>query len=357
MMTQEIRDHKLYALYLEDDELYAIKDDNGKYTFNVSGGKNRIYFGITMKTFENRISKHITRMNDVSYPYSQKLYNCLRLYGFDNFKKIVIEDGLTGEEAKALEIYHIEKYDTYKKGLNSTRGGDSFAVGEYNTSASAVKIYNNITGEIRYFTWQGSAAEFLAVHPNRIGLVANPKFTTNSQLYSHKFDAYFQIKYAEDTTSFIENMPTPNEKVAVSRRNKIIVVDLDTRIEQEFDCIGDAAKHLKTEEHNINNVLNFNDKCQQFKAGTSRYDVQKLPKTRDWNFNILPTNKLIALANSKKIYYVDADGKEVVFDSRKEASNATCGELSISYQAGFITKSIQSDGQQKCAAGYYWYRK
>lgn len=345
---------KLYAIYLESEDLFAVKDANDKYTFQVPSGKRRLYFGITMQKFEKRVSKHHIRMNDLNYTQSQKLYNCLRCYGFDNFKKIVVLDNLTEEEAKQLEILYIAIYDTYKNGLNSTRGGDSFVLGELNPMASGVKVYNNTTGVITYFTWQGAAAEFLNVSPNQVGLVVCEKSTNNSQLYSPKFDTYFQVKYVDDDTDFIVNMPTPLEKMRKSKSTKIVVVDLDTREEVYFDSIYDASQCLKTKEHNIHSVLH-NKKNRQFNAEGKRYDAQKYPKTREWDFDILPTNKLLALARSKKIYYVNDDGNEIHFNSRKDAAETTHGTLSCARQATLITESIKSNGTLKCSSGYYWF--
>jgi len=353
---QEERKHILYAIFLQSPDLYLEYMADDFCEFVVPVGKRKLYFGITMCGFETRMKAHRSRMNDDKCRHSKKLYNALRYYGFDSFTKVILEDNMTGEEANNSEIYYISKYDTYKNGLNSTRGGDSFTSGDTNPVASAVKIYNNTTGEITYFSWQGAAADYLKVRPNRISLVVNPKFTNQAQLYSKHLKAYFQIRYITDNTPFEENMLTPLEKVSLSKSNSIIVVDLDTREEQYFNSTKDASKHFNIEEYNIVNVLNCR-KCRQFNVDKNRYDVQKLPKTRDWDFDILPTSKSISLALSKKVYYINTIGQEVIFNSRKEAAQATRGKYSLQYQSGSITKSIQSNGTTKCPMGFIWFKK
>ena len=47
-----------------------------------------------------------------------------------------------------------------------------------------------------------------------------------------------------------------------------------------------ASEYFKINRTNIACVLSEKNKAKQFYVGDNRYDVQKLPKTRDWNFDI-----------------------------------------------------------------------
>lgn len=107
--------------------------DNKKYilycfTNKINGKK---YIGITSQKMKNRIKQHIRE----AYQYKNyKTYNtpfkrAIRKYGIDNFKKEILKDNLTKDEAIELEKEYIKKYKTYYKysnsnGYNATIGGD-----------------------------------------------------------------------------------------------------------------------------------------------------------------------------------------------------------------------------------------
>lgn len=279
---------KLYAIYLKDEALFAFVN-NGIYMFKVPEGHKRLYFGITMQKFERRMTSHESCSNNNSYTQSQKLYNCIRAHGFNSFDKIIIEDFLTEEEAKASEIYHIEKYDTYYNGLNSTKGGDNIFSGADSKRACAVEVYNNITGEITHFDWQGAAADFLGVSSECVKAVVGNN-NISKQTYSPIFDTYFQLRKKDDNTPFLENMTTPNKHIAEKKRKPIIVFNIETNEEKEFDGIDIAAMYFNIDRSLIKHVLS--GRSRHFSVGMFKYDVQKNPKTRIWNCDILEKNKV-----------------------------------------------------------------
>ena len=53
---------------------------------------------------------------------NQKLYRNIREYGAENFKFEVLEITKDRMKLDLLEFEYIEKYDSYKNGLNSTNG-------------------------------------------------------------------------------------------------------------------------------------------------------------------------------------------------------------------------------------------
>ena len=80
------------------------------------------YLGLTEKTLENRVKQHLYNIKR-DYKTSRKFYNSIKKYGIDNFIIGIIEECdvfLLPEREK----FYIEKYDTYRKGLNSTLGGE-----------------------------------------------------------------------------------------------------------------------------------------------------------------------------------------------------------------------------------------
>lgn len=92
---------------------------------NTVNGKS--YIGIT-KNIESRFAFHRTRYNKrTKKEYLEKpLYKAFRKYGIENFKFLVLYEGLTLEDAKKKEVELIKKFKTltHENGYNITKGGD-----------------------------------------------------------------------------------------------------------------------------------------------------------------------------------------------------------------------------------------
>lgn len=87
-----------------------------------SGG---IYIGQTIKLFERRKHEH----NCESLNGSTKIFhNAIRKYTIENFESEILCNADSKDELNALEIYYIEKYNSYYKndngGYNMTLGGE-----------------------------------------------------------------------------------------------------------------------------------------------------------------------------------------------------------------------------------------
>lgn len=81
----------------------------------------RVYIGITSKKPENRWK------NGHGYSKSKKFYNAILKYGWDAFEHVILETGLTKEQAEAREVELIAEYDSTNrsKGFNVALGGHS----------------------------------------------------------------------------------------------------------------------------------------------------------------------------------------------------------------------------------------
>ena len=86
---------------------------------NTCNGLN--YIGCTIGKIEERFKEHLYRCFHDSH--NSKLYNSIKKYGKENFKITLIEE-CEIEFMYEREKYYIKEYDTFKKGLNSTLGGD-----------------------------------------------------------------------------------------------------------------------------------------------------------------------------------------------------------------------------------------
>ena len=84
----------------------------------------KIYIGMS-KNLKNRWSA-----NGIHYKQSKRFYNAIQKYGWNNFEKIVLVEGLSFEEACDLEVKNISKYNSRDKkiGYNIAEGGNGGAI-------------------------------------------------------------------------------------------------------------------------------------------------------------------------------------------------------------------------------------
>ena len=85
-----------------------------------TGKNNKQYIGITSNSLETRAGKNGIHYVKDGYSFGK----AIQKYGFDFFTGVVLEDGLTLEEAASREQYYIKLYDTYNNGYNETYGGE-----------------------------------------------------------------------------------------------------------------------------------------------------------------------------------------------------------------------------------------
>ena len=62
--------------------------------------------------------------NGAHYKDSPKFWNAIVKYGWNKFEHIILESGLTQEEARQREIMYIKTYNTISCGYNISAGGD-----------------------------------------------------------------------------------------------------------------------------------------------------------------------------------------------------------------------------------------
>lgn len=84
---------------------------------------NESYIGLTKHTIEHRTNGHIAEANRGG---GYQFHAAIRKHGWDNFETEILEDNTTTDIAvlKEQEIYWIAFFDTYRNGLNCTKGGD-----------------------------------------------------------------------------------------------------------------------------------------------------------------------------------------------------------------------------------------
>lgn len=111
---------------------------------NKTNGKR--YIGIT-----NNVTKRWCN-NGKNYERCPRFASALKKYGWDGFTHEVVVDGLTLEEANALEIEYIAKYRTCEKehGYNIQTGGNNAPtmLGKHHSDETKKKMRESALGRI-----------------------------------------------------------------------------------------------------------------------------------------------------------------------------------------------------------------
>lgn len=85
----------------------------------------KVYVGKTVKSFLQRRREHINNCKNKNHvSYSTKFYKALRKYMDSVIWEALHKDVDTVEELNLLEVNEIKRYNSFKKGYNSTLGGE-----------------------------------------------------------------------------------------------------------------------------------------------------------------------------------------------------------------------------------------
>lgn len=85
---------------------------------------DKVYVGQTIASVKERFLQHL-KPSVAKKRGKYKLYNAINKYGKENFYIEVIEDNISQEKLNELEIFYIEKFNSFLDGYNSTVGGDN----------------------------------------------------------------------------------------------------------------------------------------------------------------------------------------------------------------------------------------
>jgi group I intron endonuclease len=300
------RDCVLYAILKEDEDLYVEYNDDGSFKDIVFPDKyKRLYIGQT-NNFELRMCGH--KGDSKSAIKQRKLYNCIRKYGWDAFTKLIIADNLTRSEVNDREPLEIEKYNSYRQGLNSAPGGlgHNGLAGTDHPRAKGIRIFNNSTKEELRFDFITDGAIYMGVKKD-----LDKGLRRDNQMWSPNHNAWFQIKYAEDDTEWDYEMKSPKNDKPIWVRSVEIEEDATY-----FDSITDAANYHGIAYENIAHVVN--GRCLQFSAsGGKRYDAQfDILPLREWRFGI---NHRLDTCNKAVFAFIEGDVSETPIYSFKSA--------------------------------------
>lgn len=103
----------------------------------------KVYIGQTTTTLRTRFCQHLKNSTLKTRHY--KIYNAIKKYGKEKFYIECLERNIPIEELDEREIYYIEKYNSFEKGYNSTKGGDGRTINkEYDEEDICISYKNGV---------------------------------------------------------------------------------------------------------------------------------------------------------------------------------------------------------------------
>ena len=104
----------------------ALRKKMNGVIYRASFPSGKVYIGQTVKTLEERKKYHqYIAFNPKSPRFNSKINNAIRKYCNEIIWEILEYDICDQKQMNELEIFYIEKYDSYNSGYNSTTGGDN----------------------------------------------------------------------------------------------------------------------------------------------------------------------------------------------------------------------------------------
>lgn len=204
----------------------------------------------------------------------RKVHLAMKQYGIENCRYEVVENGFAtlGELALA-EIKYIEQYDSYKNGLNSSRGGDGLGHKNWNklTEDEIKKIKSALGGHFKEYNkkkWDNTTPE------------------QRKQMVKNAFTPEVNKRRAESLKEYYKATPESidykiNKILEWQKNNK----ELHRAIARKNGAKGSAkvSKKLKVETED-GRVLYFSSKSE-FQRQTSQWASTVLQKTKEGKFH------------------------------------------------------------------------
>lgn len=201
---------------------------------------NKCYIGITCNSTARRWQNGSGYMHKENGRYHQpKFANAINKYGWENFEHIILEDGLSKDEACEKEKYYISYFNTIENGYNCYDGGDVGRLGKPHSEETKRLLSNMLKGR-------------------RHTKEAKRKIT----------EAQLGRPCKEETKRKISEALKRNgcNKDRISRSNprarKVLQFTRDNELVREWDCIMDIERELGFAHSNIS-------KCCRHKIETA----------------------------------------------------------------------------------------
>lgn len=142
-----------------------MKNRKGKIYIIKNKINDKVYIGQTVMTLNERFKCHL-KPSTCKTRGSYKIYNAINKYGAENFYCELLCETSDIKSLNDLEMYYIDKYDSYENGYNSTRGGDCKEISKVQDIQLFLKLFNE--GK----TWK-EIGEVFGVHKETAKRTAN----------------------------------------------------------------------------------------------------------------------------------------------------------------------------------------
>lgn len=198
---------------------------------------NKIYIGQTIKTVEKRFTQH---KNNANKPYFSQiiLYKAMNKYGIQNFTCEQLEE-VENDKLDEREKYWIQYYNSYHDGYNSTLGGRS------------VELYNWDVEDIitKYHELKSArkVAKIIGCDHSTIDRILNinqvkrytPAQQQSKSLYFKKEKEYYEFKTTTDAAEWLIN-----KKITKMTDPKAVRGEITNRILKNKTYFGYEINYL-----------------------------------------------------------------------------------------------------------------
>lgn len=234
---------------------------------------DKVYIGLdTAPSYKlSRWAKHQSSANGNS---KTKLHTAMRLHGMNQCKIEIIEDGFSTIGSLALaEIEYIKKFNSYRKGLNSTPGGDGLG------RADLTKVTEDELRQIKE-----ALSDNLTKYNKNIKW-ADTTLAERKELTKHLHTEKIYAKKSATLKKFYES--NPNAKKEKGKDIKKWQQDNQQQLKTINKINGakgaaKVSKKLKVETED-GKVLYFSSKSE-FNRATGQWAATILQKTKEGKF-------------------------------------------------------------------------
>lgn len=246
-----------------------------KRKFELEGIK-KYYIGQTRFTLNERAGLNgirYTKDNEPGKKVTSKFANAIRKWGWDSFEGEILEDNISSqEELNKLEMFYIEKYDSFNNGYNSTKGGDGVTgcthtgmYGKEVTEEHRLKLSKSHIGKYKGKNHPMYGKNHTEEAKLKIKQARKRQKSSGMKGKHHSDETKDKLSRINKEIQNRSDIKEKNRQQALgnkrAKRSKVYCNELNL----EFDCIADAIRYMKD---------NYNIDCSNISAvcrGTRNY--------------------------------------------------------------------------------------
>lgn len=218
---------------------------------NLINGK--MYIGQTTETLEQRIEWH---RNSMVSNVNTHIYNAMRKYGWDNFKFEEIVHTDDKDVLDELEMYYIQKYDTYRNGYNMTPGGDSNPMfseevsKKHDAKMRSPEVRKKISDSMKQsYVDRGGPSEEHRRHLSE----------SRKQLYASEKGEEIKEKFRQSFKLSPEHFKALND----AKNKSVYCINVEGALVAEFNRVKDAAKWWYDQGYKVKDYSQLCDRIKQ----------------------------------------------------------------------------------------------